>query len=118
MVAPNAVCGANAIFGSVCEMACAPGSVPVSGSTISTCQGQRWSSLPLVCQAPCDVGFVVPANVAETRVTIMAENFNDTQAAIQGRWLPLDNRQQFGEYWNVVDNQLQVSGWVWWWWWW
>ena len=88
-------CTAGGAFGAVCVQQCAPGLVPVSGSQTSTCMGEYWDTVPLICELPC-TGFPVPLNVATVRTTIMAENFDDPIAEIQGRWFPMDHRQEFG----------------------
>ena len=107
-------CAAGAPYFAECFMACNTGFEVVSGSEHSFCRGGSWTSAPLVC-APLCPEIAQQSNVETCTKTLAYDLFQGSAAAVQARWMPLDQRQAFGTFWfadgdaGTTPNTLQAA---------
>jgi hypothetical protein len=111
----GAVC-TNAGYGQVCTHVCDAGSIPVSGSASSTCNGEAWDKPALVCAPTCP-DLIAPPYSASCTQTLFTESFNLDGALT--RFVSLDPYVQRVGFptdsppaqstWFQLDGMLQAS---------
>ena len=102
-------CAAGSPYMAQCVQACSPGFAPVFGDAVSVCRGGSWDQPNLVCAATCGE-LLPPANAGSCTNTLVLDYFTGAAAAVQGRWMPLDQRQAFGTYWFADGDAGAAPG--------